>query len=67
MVNLKFPETDIVSCVFSLKSSNSRYDGPKYNECGILEDTSRLKKYNYRVPEYLKGQLRPGDFVVVYC
>ena len=67
MLNVKFPDTDVVSCVFSLKSSNCRYDGSNFNEFDIVENPNRLKRYNYRVPEYLRGQLRVGDFVVVYC
>ena len=67
MINVKFPETDIVSCVFSLKSSNCRYEGPNFNEYGVLDSITRLKRYHYRVPDYLKGQLSVGDYVVVYC
>lgn len=38
------------------------------NEYGFVEDgISNMKQYSYRVPEYLQGKLRPGDFVVVYC
>ena len=68
MVNIKFPETNIVSCVFSLKNGNCRYDGPQMNEFGFVEDgISKMKQYSYRVPEYLQGKLAIGDFVVVYC
>ena len=69
MVNIKFPDTNIVSCVFSLKNgTNCRYDGPQMNEFGFVEDgIHKLKQYSYRVPEYLQGKLAVGDFVVVYC
>ena len=68
MVNIKFPETNVVSCVFSLKNSNCRYDGPHMNEFGLIEDgISEMQQYSYRVPEYLQGKLAVGDFVVVYC
>lgn len=68
MVNLKFPDTDVVSCVFSLKNSSTT--PPGVDEFGIVDSTEvfrKLKQYKYRVPEYLKGQLQSGDFVVVYC
>lgn len=68
MVNIKFPETDVVSCVFSLKNSTNSCN-QNFDEFGVTpEDShSRLKQYHYRVPAFLKGQLCPGDFVVVYC
>ena len=68
MINIKFPDTNVVSCVFSLKNGNCRYEGTRMNEFGFVEDgISKMKQYSYRVPEYLQGQLMPGDFVVVYC
>lgn len=68
MVNIQFPDTDVVTCVFSLQNGNCRYDGPKMNEFGFVEDgISKMKQYSYRVPKYLQGKLHPGDFVVVYC
>lgn len=67
-MNIRFPDTDIVACVFSLKNgTNACNQG--FTNYGIMpcEDQRKLKQYHYRVPEYLKGQLTPGDFVVVYC
>ena len=68
MVNIKFPETDVVSCVFSLKNSTNQCN-QTFDEFGIVPDASqrRLKEYHYRVPAFLQGQLNPGDVVVVYC
>ena len=68
MINIKFPETDVVSCVFSLKNSTNQCN-QTFTNYGIVpyEDQHRLKKYHYRVPEHLKGQLHAGDYVVVYC
>ena len=67
-MNLRFPDTDVVACVFSLKNGNNactqgftNYDIMPY------ESQRKLKEYHYRVPEYLKGQLQHGDFVVVHC
>ena len=68
MVNIKFPETDVVSCVFSLANSTNRCN-QSFTDYGIVpyEDQRKLKEYHYRVPEFLQGKLNPGDFVVVFC
>lgn len=68
MVNIKFPATDVVSCVFSLKNTTNSCN-QNFDACGMVaEDQLRkLKPYYYRVPEYLQGKLSPGDFVVVNC
>ena len=68
MVNIKFPETDVVSCIFSLKNSTNAVRD-NFDEFGIIPEGShsKLKEYHYRVPAFLQGQLNPGDFVVVYC
>ena len=68
MVNIKFPETDVVSCVFSLKNSNNQ-GIQSFDEFGIVPEGahSKLKHYYYRVPAFLRGKLCPGDFVIVYC
>ena len=69
MVNIKFPETDVVTCVFSLKNSTNACNQTFVPDTGRVteHEYTRLKEYHYRVPEYLKGVLHPGDFVVVYC
>lgn len=68
MVNIKFPETDVVSCVFSLKNSTNQCN-QNFDEFGVTSEEyqRRLKEYHYRVPAFLQGKLNPGDFVVVYC
>ena len=68
MVNIKFPETDVVTCVFSLKNSTNVCN-QNFDEFGVTPENSqrKLKEYHYRVPEFLQGKLCPGDFVVVYC
>ena len=67
-MNIMFPETDIVTCVFSLKNSvnlsNTNFDENGYVTKG---NHRKLKQYQYRVPAFLQGKLAPGDFVVVYC
>lgn len=67
-MNIRFPDTDIVSCVFSLKNSTNACN-QSFTNYGIIpyEDQRKLKEYHYRVPEYMKGQLNVGDYVVVYC
>ena len=68
MVNIKFPETDVVSCVFSLKNSTNSCN-QIFDEFGVTPEGghTKLKQYHYRVPAFLQGKLVPGDFVVVYC
>lgn len=68
MVNIRFPETDVVSCVFSLKNSTNQHT-QIFDEFGVAPEGShsKLKQYHYRVPAFLQGKLAPGDFVVVYC
>lgn len=68
MVNIRFPATNVISCVFSLKNSE-RIANTALNEYDMVEDSRRagLKEYYYQVPKYLQGQLAPGDFVVVHC
>lgn len=69
MVNIKFPNTDVVSCVFSLKNSTNVSRTQDFDDFGIIPEgsNSKLKQYYYRVPTFLQGKLAPGDFVVVYC
>lgn len=67
MVNIRFPNTDYVRCVFSYQDVVSAADSKKYDECGHHMDIASLKKYVYYVPEYLQGQLHAGDVVVVRC
>lgn len=68
-MNIRFPETDVVTCVFSLKNSTNMCNQEFIPDIGLVpEDKQRkLKEYHYRVPEFLQGKLNPGDFVVVYC
>ena len=67
-MNIRFPDTDVVTCVFSLKNSVNMSDS-SLDAFGVVPEHAfhKLKEYYYRVPEFLQGQLQPGDFVVVYC
>ena len=67
-MNIRFPETDIVSCVFSLKNSTNGCN-TNFDAFGVasIDACSKMKEYHYRVPKYLQDHLHPGDFVVVYC
>lgn len=67
MVNIRFPNTDYVQCVFSYQNKASMADPEKYDEYGHYMDVASLKKYVYYVPEYLQGQLHVGDTVIVRC
>lgn len=64
MTNIKFPETSLVECTFSWRTAStagSAWD--EYDHC----TQSRLKRYLYRLPDYLVGLVQPGDTVVVHC
>ena len=66
-MNIKFPDTNVVGCVFSFRQNNNTvYQGSTWDEYDH-RSTKRLKVYNYRVPEYLKNQLKLGDAVLVHC
>lgn len=68
MTTFKFPETNLVKCVFSLRT-NSKYPDVVYDEFDRfnVSDFKDIKSYVYRVPDCLKGQIKVGDFVVVHC
>ena len=67
-MNIRFPDTDVVTWVFSLKNGVNMHDS-SLDASGVMPEHAlhKLKEYYYRVPEFLQGQLQPGDFVVVYC
>lgn len=67
MLNIRFPDTNVVQCVFSLRSSNTAGESSKFDQYGIAHETRRLKRYSYRVPKYLEGRLAVGEYVLVYC
>lgn len=47
MVNIKFPETDVVTCVFSLKNSTNQCN-QSFDDFGVVPETTqhRLKEYH---------------------
>lgn len=66
-LNELFPATNLVNCVFAFRQNNSTtgtYD--KYDRLTKAAFT-KAKRYMYRVPEYLKDNLKVGDAVVVHC
>ena len=65
MTNIRFPETNLITCVFSLRQSctYAAKDYDKYDH----RSQHGLKSYIYRVPSRLQGQIKIGDFVVVHC
>lgn len=70
-INVVFPPTDVVACVFSFKNHTNRTNSTTYafDENGMVVDSDRksLKRYYYRVPKPLMGELKVGDMVVVNC
>lgn len=68
MTNIQFPKTDLVGCVFSFRTScTTHVSSDSWDEYDHHLRPKTLKKYTYRVPEYLQGQLAVGDAVVVHC
>lgn len=67
MLNVRFPDTNVVQCVFSLRSSNTEYSSNKFDSRGVVREPRSLKRYSYRVPKYLEGKLAVGEYVLVYC
>ena len=68
MTNICFPKTNLVECTFSLRTSGSlATPGAHWDENDFHLEPKRLKKYTYRVPEYLQDKLKAGDVVVVHC
>lgn len=65
MTNIKFPETNLVECVFSWRQS-SDYVATKWDEYDHC-DPARLKRYIYRLPDNLVGKVAIGDTVLVHC
>lgn len=59
-----FPETNLVECTFSWRTANTV--GSNWDEYDHV-DQAKLKRYVYRLPEYLVGHVAPGDTVVVHC
>lgn len=66
-LNELFPATNLVSCVFAFRQ-NTNETGP-FNKYDCLPDAAlvKAKRYMYRVPERLRGELKVGDAVVVHC
>lgn len=65
MVNIRFPSTNLVECVFSWRQSND-YVAAKWDEYDHCDPT-RMKRYIYRLPDDLVGKVVIGDTVLVHC
>lgn len=66
-MKIEFEKTNVVQCIFSLRQTNNADLGAPYDEYDRRVHTASLKRYMYCVPEYLQGQLKVGDYVVVHC
>lgn len=64
MLKNLFPETNLVECAFSWRTVNTAGSG--WDEYDHVDPT-KLKRYVYRLPEYLVGHVKAGDTVVVHC
>lgn len=58
-----FPETNLVECTFSWRTANTAVSG--WDEYDHV-DPAKMKRYVYRLPEHLVGQVKVGDTVVVH-
>lgn len=68
MINIKFPNTNLVECVFSYRQG-SNVCLEDYDERDHFEGTGarKLKRYVYALPEKLVGEVHVGDAVLVHC
>ena len=78
MLNVKFPETPYVECVYGLRTNGvfsrvfsvnpRQYENEeRYDEYDRVIDKSRLKRYVYKLPDELVGNIKVGDYVCVHC
>ena len=65
MMNIKFPSTNLVECVFSWRQNND-YVAAKWDEYDHCDPTL-MKWYIYRLPDDLVGKVAVGDTVLVHC
>lgn len=65
MVNIQFPSTNLVECVFSWRQ-NDTYAAAKWDEYDHRGPTG-MKRYIYRLPDDLVGKVAVGDTVLVHC
>lgn len=66
MLNIKFPDTPYVKCVFNWRQNNNAADFNTFDDIG-RKDPAKLKRYLYKLPSYLEGHVGVGDVVLVYC
>lgn len=66
-LNELIPATNLVNCVFVFRQNNSTTGTYDKYDCLTKAAFAKAKRYMYRVPEYLKGNLKVGDAVVVHC
>lgn len=70
MTNIVFPKTNVVECVFCYRQTKDfERDSSRYDEYdrAVADMVKRMKRYTYRVPKCLEGQLAVGDTVLVHC
>lgn len=62
-----FPATNLVNCVFAFRQNNTTTGTFDKYDCLTKAALVKAKRYMYRVPERLRGELKVGDAVVVHC
>lgn len=66
-LNELFPATNLVNCVFAFRQNNTTTGTFTKYDCLTAAAAAKAKRYMYRVPEWLRGELKVGDAVVVHC
>lgn len=68
MLNVKLPETPYVECIYGLKTNTGRYESEeRYDEYDRVINKNRLKRYVYKLPNELIGNVKVGEYVCVHC
>ena len=71
MLNVKFPETPYVECVYGLRTNSVKTrcyeDEARYDAYDRVVNKSRLKRYVYKLSDELVGNVKVGDYVCVHC
>lgn len=68
MLNIQFPDTNLVECVFSFRQNNNQPTS-NWDELDHLNGCAarKLKRYVYQLPDHLVGKVLIGDAVLVHC
>lgn len=60
-------KNNVARCVFSLRTSSKNDKMYDVTDRIVAKQWADLKRYEYLLPDYLVGQVNPGDVVLVHC